>query len=72
MKTNLHNDIIFFDRTVSYLLTNQIKSKIFDFDKFIDDIDFKVFLQDNSILSCNCKGSDFIYIITCNLENMKK
>ena len=52
-------DIKFDDCTFVYLLSNRIKSKIFDFYKFIHNLDVKTFLKDNSILPYNCEGSDF-------------
>ena len=59
MKAYLPIDIKFDDPTVVYSLNNSISSNVFNFYKFIHNLDVKTFLQD-SILPCNCDGSDFI------------
>ena len=56
----LTNDNKFDDPTVVYSLINRIRSKTFDFNKFICDHDVKAFLQDDFILAWNCEGSGFI------------
>ena len=43
------------------LLQTQIRSKILNFNKFVSNLDVKVFLQDNFILPCNCAVSGFIH-----------
>ena len=45
--------------TVILSLINPIRSKIFNFNNFIHNLDFKDFLQDSFILECNCEGSNF-------------
>ena len=42
-------DMKFDDPTVVYSLFNPIKSEVFNFNKFVLNIDVKVFHQDNSI-----------------------
>ena len=60
-----------------YLHTNPIRSMISIFHKFLSNLDFKVILQKNSILSYNCVDSGFIdhqHAVTGdwrNLENNK-
>ena len=46
-------DIKFDDPTVVYSLTNPVRSKIFNFNKFVSNIDVKA-------LPCNCANSSFI------------
>ena len=60
MKACQPTDIKFDDPTVVYSLTNSVKSKIFNFNKFVSNLDGKAFLQDNTILACNCAVSGFI------------
>ena len=58
---------------------NPIKSKIFNFLKFIDNLDVKAFLDNNSTMHCGCTGSPFMdkdlkHIITDSfkiIENKK-
>ena len=50
--------------TVEYSLLNPIKPKIFNFDKFVSNLDVKVFLQENTIFPCNGVGSGFIDRVT--------
>ena len=59
VKVCLHFDIKFDEPTVVYSFNNPIRSKIFNFNKFVYNLDVKVFLQDNSLLTCNCERSDF-------------
>ena len=47
VKTCLLTDVKFDDPTVAYLLANPIRSKIFNFDKFVPNLDVKAFFQDN-------------------------
>ena len=60
VKAFLPSDIKFDDPTVAYSLANPIRYKMFDFNKLVSNLDVKSFLQDNTILSCNCPGSAFI------------
>ena len=59
-KACLPSDMKFDDPTVVYSLTNQIRSKIFNCNKFVSNTDIKVFLQDNTIFPCYFAGSNFI------------
>ena len=59
--------------TVVYNLEDTIASKIFNFNKFVKELDLTAFLQDETILPCNCHQSPFIdthhqHIITGNLR----
>ena len=59
--------------TVVYKLEDSICSKIFNFNKFIKALDLDTFLQDETILPCNCEGSIFTdshhkHIITGDLR----
>ena len=49
-------DIKFYDPTVVYSLNNPVKSNIFNFKKFIHNLDVKPFLEDNYTLLCNCEA----------------
>lgn len=60
MKTLLPIDLKFDDPTVVYLHNNPIRSKIFNFNKFIHNLDVKFFHQNHFILVRNCEGSDYI------------
>ena len=60
VKACLPADIKFEDSTVVYSLTNSIRSKIFNFNKSVSNLDVRGFLQDNTNLPCNCSGSGFI------------
>ena len=51
VKACLLIDIKFDDCTFVYSLNNRIKSKIFDFYKFIHNLDIKTFLKDNSFFA---------------------
>ena len=53
-------DIKLDDPTGVYSLIDTIRSKIFDFNKLIRNLDVKAFAQNNSILPCSCEDSDFI------------
>ena len=44
---------------VAYQLNNSISFKIFNFNKFIHNLDVKVFFQDNFIMACGCEDSNF-------------
>ena len=57
-------DIKFDDHTVVYELINPIRSTIFNFNKFIRNLDIKALLQYDSVLNPICEGSDFIDKIT--------
>ena len=59
-KACLPTDIKCNDPTVVYSLTNTVRSKIFNFNKFVSNLDVKAFIQDNTILRCNCASSGFI------------
>ena len=70
-------DIKFDDLAVMYWLINPIRFKIFDYDKFIRNLDVKACHQDNSILQCSCEASDIIdkchqHIVIGDLRKMKK
>ena len=56
VKACFPTDIKFEEPTVIYSLTNGIMSKIFNFVKFVSNLDVAAFLQDNTILPCNCAG----------------
>ena len=67
--------------SVVYSHINVIRSKRFNFNKFIRNLDAKAFLQDNSttqdIFLINCEGSDFLnknsqHYSNCWLPNHKK
>ena len=60
VKVCLYVDINFDYPTVICSLNNPIRSKIFNFNKCIYDLDVEVFLKDNSVLLRNCEGSNFI------------
>ena len=60
----LPTDIKFDDPTLVYLSTNPVRSKIFNFDKFIVNLDVKAFLQDNT--NTNFSGSGLLRAL--NLE----
>ena len=45
---------------LAYLLKNPIRSKIFNFNKFLSNLDVKDFLQDNNNLSSKWVGSGFV------------
>ena len=59
-KACLPTDAKFYDPTALYSLINPVRCKIFNFDKFIHDLDVEAFLQDTPILPRNCEG--FVYI----------
>ena len=55
---------------------NTIGSKIFSLVKFVNNLDLKVFLDDNSTLPCNSISFLFVdkdhnHIITVNFKNIK-
>ena len=59
--------------TVVYTLTETIGSKIFNFNKFVNNLDVNSFINDNTSLPCHCNGSRFVdqhhqHIITGNLK----
>lgn len=60
MKTSLHIDIKFDNLAVFYFLINPIRSRIFNFNKFVNKLDVKAFLRNNYIFLRNCEGSDVI------------
>ena len=39
---------------------NPIGSNIFNFNKFVNNLDVKTFLDDNSTLACDCTCSPFV------------
>ena len=45
--------------TVIYTLPNTIHSTLFNFDKFVKDLNLETFDDDNSFLPCECEGSEF-------------
>lgn len=46
--------------TVVYQLSDTIRSRLFNYKKFVQSLDVDTFLSDNSILPCNCDHSPFI------------
>ena len=64
---------------ITYNLTNPIGHKIFNFHKFVDDLDVDAFLHNNESISCHCQNSPFSdshhgHIVTGDLkiiENLK-
>lgn len=60
MKTLLPIDLKFDNPAVAYLHNNPIRSKIFNLNKFIYNLDVKFYHQNNFILVQNCEGSDYI------------
>ena len=44
--------------TVIYTLTDTIHSSLFNFNKFVKDINLDAFNIDNSLLPCECNDSD--------------
>ena len=59
--------------TVIYQLTDTVRSKLFNYKKFVQSLDVDTFLSDNSILPCECDHSPFInhdhgHIISGNLN----
>ncbi len=46
--------------TVVYNLSSTIRSNIFNYKKFVDELDLTKFLKNPSILPCKCKESPFI------------
>ena len=77
VKITLPSNITNFDTpTVVYNLESPMYSKIFNFNKFVSQLDIPTFLNDNTILPCNCAGSEFIddyhqHILTGNLKIIK-
>ena len=62
--------------TVVYNLPPPIRSKIFNFNKFIEDLDLNQFLMDNNTVPCVCENSEFKderlgHILTGNLSIVK-
>ena len=62
--------------TVVYKLCDPISSKIFNFNKFVDEIDINEFLQDITSLPCSCSDSPFSdpfhkHIVTGDLRIIK-
>ena len=55
-KTSAHFDT----PTIVYILTNEVGSKIFNFNKFVNNLNGKAFLDDNSTLSCECTISQSV------------
>ena len=48
------------DLTVVYSLTNPIRSKIVNFNKFVSNLGIKAFFQGNIVLTCSYACSGFI------------
>ena len=46
--------------TVIFKLSQTIGSKIFNFNKFVRNLNVEEFLKDNNTLPCNCKNSQYI------------
>ena len=66
---NLRDDV----PTVVYQLTSSIRSKIFNYKKFVQSIEVDKFIQDNSILPCECHLSPYLnhqhgHVITGDLN----
>ena len=66
----LHNDTLFSafpnhlagkyePPTIIYTLSNTIHSTLFNFNKFVKDLNLEAFDDENSILPCECEGSEF-------------
>ena len=58
---------------VAYKLQNPIGSEIFNFNKFVKNLDVDAFLGDENTLPCNCDNSPFVdthhrHIVTGNLK----
>ena len=58
---------------VVYNFTNTIRGKLFNYKKFVQSLDVDAFLQDNTILPCECDHSTFTdahhaHIVTGNLD----
>lgn len=74
VKTALPNTSAHFGTpTLVYNLMNLIRSKTFNFNKFVNFPDVNVFLVNNSTLHCDCRSSPFKdkdrnHIITGNLK----
>ena len=74
VKAALSNTSPQFDTpTVVCTLMNLIGFKIFNFNKFANNLDVKAFFNDKSTLSHNCRGSSFVdkvynHIATGNLK----
>ncbi len=59
--------------TAVYKLSNSIRSKIFNYKQFVQDLDVDAFIADPNILPCSCHNSPFLnrdhnHIITGNLD----
>ena len=66
---NLKND----SPMVVYNLSNTIRGKLFNYKKFVQSLDVDAFLQDNTILPCECDHSPFTdahhaHIVTGNSD----
>ena len=64
---------VFDTPTIVYNLSNSIGSHIFNYNKFVNTLDINSFINDETILPCECEGSPFIdkdhnHIITGNLK----
>ena len=59
-KACLPTDVKIDDLTVPYSLTNPIRSKMYNFIKFVSNLDIKAFFQQNTIFSCDCADSGLI------------
>ena len=63
--------------TVVYSLSQPIRSKIFNFNKFSSELDTTAFVKDNSIVPCACQGSSFVdshhnHVVSGDLRIVKK
>ena len=45
--------------TVVYTLTQPVRSKLFNFNKFVAELDIDSFVSDNTSLPCSCESSSF-------------
>ena len=56
LPSNLRQD----SPTIVYELTDTIRSKLFNYKKFVQSIDVDSFLSDDTILPCDCENSPFL------------
>ena len=69
VKACLPTNIKFDDPFVVYSITIPIRFKIFNFDKFVFNLDDEVFIQDKTIFPCNFAGSSFIDNVSLRYKN---
>lgn len=62
VKAALHNTSAHFDASfLVFTLMNPIGFQILKFNKFVDNLDVKAFVDDYSTLPCDYKGSPFVH-----------